>query len=180
MKYLGWFFGVVMTVFVAVYTLVFTQFGNDLLKPTIESKIKEQTKLDSKLKTFTLDMSSFEVLLELNANNAILLKGNYSPFSQTFDVEYRVKLEELRTLKPLTQAQLQSSFHTDGRVVGDMKFIKVDGKSDVASSATDYHVELTDFNPTSIIAKIDSADLKALLHMVNQKAYASGGCKPKC
>ena len=174
MKYLGWFFGVVMTVFVAVYTLVFTQFGNDLLKPTIESKIKEQTKLDSKLKTFSLTMSSFEIFLELNANNTILVKGNYSLFSQSFDVAYRAKLEELRTLKPLTQTQLQSSFHTDGTVVGDMKFIKVDGKSDVASSATDYHVVLTDFNPTSIIAKIDSADLKALLHMVNQKAYASG------
>ena len=173
MKYLVWFGGVLLTIFVAVYIVAFTGFGNGLLQPIIQKKIQDQTKLDTKLKTFSLSMSEFEILLELNENNTILLKGNYSLFSQSFNIAYRVALEELKTLEPLTKTQLNSSFRTDGSVVGDMAYLEVDGKSDVALSKTVYHVELTELNPTSIIANIENADLKSLLFMINQKAYAS-------
>ena len=172
MKYVAWIFGVLITLLVTVFVVVFTSFGNGLLKPIIEKQIRAQTHLQSNLNTFALSMSNFEILLELNKNNTIHVKGNYSLFSQSFNVAYRVALEELKTLQPLTQTQLQSSFHTDGSVVGDMAFVTVEGKSDVAKSATTYHVELTEFNPTSIIAKIQNADLEALLFMLNQKQYA--------
>jgi len=173
MKIVSYLLGLVFVLVAAVYTVAFTSFGNSLLQPTIEAKIQEQTKLPSKLQTFQLGMSDFDILLELNANNTIHIKGNYSLFAQSFNITYNVNLEELKTLQPLTQTQLQSSFHTDGKVVGDMAFLKVDGKSDVAKSSTNYHVELTDMNPTSIIAKVDTLNIQALLYMLNQKAYAS-------
>ena len=173
MKILAWIGGILATLLALVYVMVFTSFGNGILKPIIQEKIAAETKLDSKLKTFKMSMSEFEIFLELNKNNTISAKGTYSLFSQAFDIAYSVNLEELKTLKPLTQTQLNSSFHTDGTVIGDMAFVKVDGKSDVAKSKTTYKVELTDLNPTSIIAKIDTMDLSALLFMVNQKEYAS-------
>ena len=173
MKYLAWVIGILGVVVGLVFGIAFTSVGNSLVQPTIESKIKEQTKLDSKLKVFSLSMSSFEIVLELNKNNIVSAKGDYSLFSQSFDMNYHVDLQELKTLKPLTQTQLQSSFHTKGKVVGDMDFIKVDGESDVASSDTNYHVELTKFNPTSIIAQVNSLKLDKLLYMINQKAYAN-------
>lgn len=173
MKIISWVVGIIVSLLVIVYVVAFTSFGNALLKPTIESKIQEAIKLDAKLKTFSLSMSHFEIFLELNVNNTIEAKGDYSLFAQSFDIEYTVKLEELQTLKALTKTQLQSSFRTNGKILGDMAFLKVDGKSDVAKSATTYHVELTDLNPTSIIAKIDTLNLSSLLYMLNQKAYAS-------
>jgi hypothetical protein len=45
--------------------------------------------------------------------------------------------------------------------------------SDLAKSETTYHVELTELNPTSIIAKVKQADLLTLLGMIGQKPYAS-------
>ncbi len=173
MKYLAWFGGIFVSVLALVYVVAFTGFGNSLLKPIIEEKIQEETKLESKLTTFSLSMSDFEILLELNKNNTILVKGNYSLFSQSFNIAYKVDLQELKTLKALTKTQLQSSFATEGTVVGDMDFLTVEGKSDVVKSATTYHVELTEFNPTSIIAKVKNADLKSLLYLGGQKEYAS-------
>lgn len=173
MKVLAWILGIVLTLVVIVYTLAFTPPGNNIVKPMLESKIKEKIKLDSSLDIFRLSMSDFEILLTLNTNNTISLKGEYSLFSQDFDVIYNVRLEELNTLEPLTQTQLNSSLHTNGQVKGNMAFIELKGESDVASSRTSYDVELTKFNPTSIIAKIDNADVKSLLYMLNQKAYAS-------
>ena len=173
MKYLTWLIGAVAAIVMIVYVVAFTGFGNSLLKPVIEGKIAEATKLDAKLKIFSLSMSDFTILLELNKNNTIEASGKYSLFSRSFDVKYKVDLQELQTLKPVTSMQLQDSFYTDGTVKGDDKLFTVLGKSDVAKSKTDYKVVMTDLNPSSIIAKVDKADLRSLLHMLNQKSYAS-------
>ena len=172
MKLLGWLIGIIVGVLAITYVAAFTSFGNGIVKPIIESKVRAQTNLDSRLELFQLSMSDFEITLRVNKNNTIHLKGTYSLFSQSFDIKYNVRLDELKTLKPLTQTQLQSSFHTNGNVKGNMKLINIDGQSDVAKSNTKYHVILSDLNPTSIIAKIDSADLSSLLYMLNQKQYA--------
>jgi len=172
MKIISWLVGIVVVVVGLIYVTAFTGVGNALLKPIIEAKIKEQTKLNSKLDTFHLSMSDLEIFLTLSKNNTIHIKGVYSLFSKTLDINYNVQLEELKTLQPLTQTQLHDSFHTDGNVKGNLALIEIKGKSDVAKSTTNYDVVLTDFNPTSIIAKIDQADLKSLLHMVGQKEYA--------
>jgi len=173
MKFLAWIFGILVSIVAAVYVIAFTSVGNSIVKPIVEEQIQAQTKLDSKLNTFSLSMSDFEIVLELNKNNVISLKGNYSIFSQSFDIDYEVKLDELKTLKSLTNVDLRRSFFTKGSVKGDMAFIKVDGISDLADSQTTYKVELTDLNPTSIIAKVSHLNLETLLDMGAQKSYAS-------
>ncbi len=154
MKYLAWLGGILATVVIGIYVIAFTSFGNSLVKPIIEEKIKEKTLLDSKLSIFSLSMSKLEIVLELNNDNIISLNGNYSLFSQSFEINYKVKLDDLNSLKSLSGVELQKSFYTNGKVKGNMDFITIVGISDVASSDTSYYVELTEFNPTSIIAKV--------------------------
>ncbi|WP_321779068.1 hypothetical protein [Sulfurimonas sp.] len=173
MKYLTWFGGLLASLIIGIYILVFTSFGNSIFQPIIESKIKEQTKLESKLSKFSLNMSEFSIVLELDRDNIIYVNGNYSLFSKAFNILYKIEMDKLASLKPLTNAPLKGKFHTDGNVKGDMSYFVVDGKSDVASSATTYHVELTNLNPTSIIANIKELKLAAFLEMLGEKQYAS-------
>jgi len=173
MKYLAWIGGVLATLAATVYVVAFTPLGNGIVKPLIETKIKEQTKLDSKLEIFSLGMSDFEIVLALNDKNIIEAKGDYSLFSKSFDVIYNVSLENLESLKPLTSATLKGAFHTEGSVKGDLAFIKIDGNSNVGDSDTSYHVELTDLNFTSIIAKMKNAKLASLLYLGAQNPYAA-------
>ena len=173
MKYLVWFTGLVMTLLVAVYVVAFTPFGNGLLKPTIESTIQEQTKLDTKLKTFSLSMSEFEIFLELSKSNTLSVKGTYALFSQAFDVAYSVEIREIEELKSLTNAPLKGKVFTNGTIKGSAAFITIDGVSDIAKSDTSYHIELTEFNLTSIIAKVKRANLVSLLELGGEKPYAS-------
>jgi len=172
MKILAWLIGIVGVLVGAVYTLLFTSLGNGVVKPLIETEIQKQIHLPSKLQRFHLNMSTIDILLELNKGNTVAIKGDYSLFSQSFNLKYNVALAELATLKELTKTELQDSFYTDGTVVGDAKVIKIAGASDVAKSNTSYNVVLENLNPTSIIAKVDKLDLKALLHMLHQKEYA--------
>jgi len=173
MKYLAWFIGVLVTLVGAVYVLAFTSFGNGLVKPSIEKVIQKVTKLDSKLTKFSLSMSKLDLVLELNTNNALHVEGTYSLFASSFDINYDVKLNELKTLESLAGMPIDGVFKTDGNVKGDMAFVEVNGKSDLASSKTTYHVELKDMKPTSIIAKIQKLKLDELLKMAGEKQYAS-------
>ncbi|RLA78226.1 MAG: hypothetical protein DRG78_15635 [Epsilonproteobacteria bacterium] len=173
MKYLVYFSGILVTLLAVIYTVAFTSFGNNLLKPIVESKIKEQTKLASKVNRFELSMSEFNIVIDLVNRNALHVEGTYSLFSKSFDIKYNIRLTNLKSLEPLVGSPIAGAFHTNGTVKGDMKFMKIDGKSDVGDSDTSYHVELTDMNPTSIVAKIKEAKLESLLHMSGQSPYAS-------
>jgi len=173
MKYLAWLVGILATVVGAVYVLAFTSFGNGFLKPSIEKEIQKVTKLDSKLTKFSMSMSEIDVVLELNTNNTLHVEGTYSLFSSSFDINYNLDLNELKTLEPLAGTPIEGVFKTNGNVKGDMAFVEVNGKSDLASSATTYHIELKDMQATSIIAKIQKLKLDELLKMGGQKEYAS-------
>jgi hypothetical protein len=173
MKYIYWLIGVLSSLLLGIYILLFTSFGNSIVKPIIEDEILQQTKLDSNLQKFYLSLDNFEMLVDLNDNNTILVKGEYSIFSQSFNIKYFIDFKELSTLQPLTKTRLQGALSTNGSAVGDMNLFVIDGKSDIARSRSAYHIEVTDLNPTSIVAKITNANLEALLFMLNQKAYAN-------
>lgn len=172
MKVLSWLLGLLLVIIGGIYFIAFTASGNAIVSPILEEKINEAGKLQSKLNTFTLDMSSFEILLALDSENSIHAKGTYSLFSQSFDATYDVKLLKLENLEELTKKPLLGSLKTDGTAKGDLGFMKIDGVSDIALSSTTYHIELTDLDPTSIIAKMSDADLIALLELVGEKPYA--------
>jgi hypothetical protein len=173
MKYLVWFGGILATLVLAIFIVLFTSLGNGVLKPILEQKIKEQTKLESRLSEFSLSISDFSVILELNKGNIIKAEGEYSLFSQAFTVFYNVDFKNLETLKPLAGTELRGNFSTNGSAKGDIAFMQIKGKSSVGESDTSYHIELTDFNPTSIIANIKDAKLASLLYMAAQNPYAS-------
>ncbi|MDD2566812.1 MAG: hypothetical protein PHS10_02405, partial [Thiovulaceae bacterium] len=173
MRIVAWLGVLLVTALGLVYIVAFTGFGNSLVKPFVEQKIREQTKLDAKLTAFTIDMSSFEIVLTFDRPNTITLKGEYSLFSQTFNVDYNVALNYLESLEPLTQTPLKGEFRTDGKVTGDLKQIAVQGKSDVASGQTNYTVELVDFTPTKVLATMKGVQIEKVLAMLSQPDYAS-------
>jgi hypothetical protein len=173
MKLLKIFLLVVASIVVFAYVVVFTPFGNSLLKPVIEAKLKESTNIDIKLQRFLLSFSDFDVAIYVTPNNLVELKGEYSIFSKSFDIDYDIKFLSLKELRDLAKQPIDGEFKTDGKVKGDVNFIQIDGFSDVAQSKTSYHVELTKLNPTSIIAKIEDLKLESLLHMAGQKQYAT-------
>jgi len=167
------FIGMVFSLVVGIYVMIFTGFGNSLVQPSIEKKIQEYTSKEAHLSRFKLGIDSFSIVLELDSQNIIYLNGNYSLVSQAFDVAYRMRLDNLDSLHKLIQNDdIKGKFYTTGHVKGDVDFMKIKGISDVANSNTSYQIELTNLNPTSIIAKIKKAKLSQLLALGGQKQYA--------
>lgn len=173
MKALKFFAILIVLVAVGLYVIAFTSFGNSLVRPGLEEKIRQASGLHVELKKFKLSMSEIGILLYITPKNAVEVNGEYSLFSQNFDLRYDVRFNDLKELRKLAKRNIAGIFLTDGTIKGDPHFITVEGKSDVASSDTTYHVELTEFDPTSIIAHIKKLDLENLLYIAGEPKYAS-------
>jgi len=157
-----------------LYTLAFTKMGNDFLKPTIESKINENSPIPVKLTTFILDMSSIALDIEIDKKNIFTAKGNYSLFSQDFDINYDLSLKDLSSFSEQAKRPLSGEFLTQGKVIGDLSLFKVKGTSDLASSQTSYAIVIEDMNLNKAAIKLSDAKIKQLLSMIGEKDYAKG------
>ena len=174
MKYLAWFGSILVIFVIGIYIVVFTSFGNALVKPILEKKLQEQTSIDTKLSKFILTMNEINILLEVNKNNTISIKGGYSLFSKDMDVVYDIKLENLENLKLLIGTDLKGVLHVDGTIKGSLSLIELTGKSDLASSDTKFEAIIKNFNLSSVKAKINNLELKKLFEMLNKPHYTDG------
>ena len=158
----------------STYTLAFTQTGNNLLKPTIEAKINSTSPVPIVLKEFTLTTSKIKILIELDPSNTILAYGNYSLFSQDFDINYELKLTQLANLSKFAQRKLSGELLSDGKILGNVDTFSVKGTSNLAKSDTHYTIILKELNLNKAAIKLSNLDIKTLLAMVGEQPYSSG------
>ncbi len=174
MKYLLSAVGVLVLLLGLLYALLFTTPGNGYLQPVIESKIAEKVPLPVKLQTFLLRPDRFDIVLKIGDDTTIEAKGSMNLFAQSLDASYNLDIKELSTLQKLIGTRLNGPFKTEGTVKGDSTFMKIEGKSDVAKSATTYSLDLVEFEPQKALAKVSHMQIDALLYMLNQPNYARG------
>ncbi|WP_353663171.1 hypothetical protein [Hydrogenimonas sp. SS33] len=174
MKYVVSIVVILLLLLGAAYGLLFTSPGNNILKPIIEKKIAAQVPLPTKLETFLLRPDRFDVALQIGKDTRIKAKGTMNLLSRSVDADYLVDIHELANLQKLIGRKLNGPFHTKGTIKGDQKLLHIDGVSDVAGSAADYHLALRDFEPENLKAKVAHLHIDKLLHMVDQPVYAQG------
>jgi len=157
-----------------VYALLFTQPGNNLLKPTIEAKLNEHSALPLKLDTFSLSPSTLKLLFRLDTQNQLLLEGEYSLFTQDFDIDYDISLNKLSNLNEVLQRSLSGKLLSDGKIKGNPELFKIKGKSDLANSQTEYAIIIKEQSLNKAAIKLSDLDIGELLSIVGEKAYSSG------
>ena len=156
----------------AVVGLVFTKPGNEFLRPIIEKNLAQKLPVPVKLVNFSL--SPVDVELLIGKESKVTLKGDLNLLSQSFDIDYDVRIARLQELEPLIGQKLQGPFNTWGNVAGSIKKFQVKGQSDVAKSETSYDVAIENFDPKSVLAHVRHASISHLLYMVAQPTFATG------
>ena len=157
-----------------VYTLLFTSVGNNILRPTIEAEINKKSPIKIKLDEFLLRTDRLKLLLKTDEDNFLLAQGEYSLFSQSFDIDYTLNMAKLSNLNTLLQRELSGKLLTDGSISGNLDLFKIKGASDLAQSSTDYAIVIKDKALDKAAIKLTDADIRELLAMAGEKAYASG------
>ncbi len=153
------------------YFLAFTQSGNDILKPFINSYLKQKVKgVNVKIDNFTLKSDHIEADATINNMAKINLNSSFDISKKSFDAIYTIRADKINA----GDIKVNEKVYIKGKAVGDIKKALIFGVGKVASSDIEYQLQLVDTKPQNIVAKIDRANLSKLLSLAGQKPYASG------
>ena len=159
----------------AIYGVLFTNYGNNLIASYIENKVNEgQENVKLKVNDFKLSFKTINFDAKINDDSIINITGDFDIFKQNVDLKYDIKINDLRTLKNLTNQDFKGPFSTNGVFKGDKHEAVVQGVSDIALSKTKYYVNLVDFEAKNIHVDLQGAKIEELLNLLDKPIYAKG------
>lgn len=169
------FYGViafVVVLLIAIYTILFTSFGNNIVANIAQKKIKESAGLDVNITHFNLRFSS----LELQANIANMadfnLKGTLNPFKLGFDLDYLISLNQ-NYAKNLG-LNLNQNLSFGGKIQGKASDFTLDGKGYLLGSNVLLNARMYNYNPIALNLDAQNLKVEEILHLLSYPNYAKG------
>ncbi|ECO9985296.1 hypothetical protein FX612_00130 [Campylobacter coli] len=169
------FYGViafVVVLLIAIYTILFTSFGNNIVANIAQKKIKESAGLDVNITHFNLRFSS----LELQANIANMadfnLKGALSPFKLGFDLDYLISLKQ-NYAKNLG-LNLNQNLSFGGKIQGKASDFTLDGKGYLLGSNVLLNARMYNYSPIALNLDAQNLKIEEILHLLSYPSYAKG------
>ncbi|RTK00800.1 hypothetical protein C3H36_02255 [Campylobacter jejuni] len=169
------FYGViafVVVLLIAIYAILFTNFGNNIVANIAQKKIKESAGLDVNITHFNLRFSS----LELQANIANMadfnLKGALSPFKLGFDFDYLISLNQ-NYAKNLG-LNLNQNLSFGGKIQGKASDFTLDGKGYLLGSNVLLNARMYNYSPIALNLDAQNLKIEEILHLLSYPSYAKG------
>ena len=166
MKFLAWFCGILLVLVVALYCVLFSSFGNSVLKPFVEKIASEKIGMEFRLEKFELGFSSFDILAIINGELGIESKGKYSLFSSQFDLNYNTQAKSFNGM--------QIDLSLKGEALGSFDNFVANGSGSLAGSNIRFASRIKDYAPLELKLDAKELDLAALSMIALKKAYITG------
>lgn len=175
-KFLLWLLIIIAIILAVAYVILFTSFGNGILKPHIEKQINKYSPLEVKLDIFKLRINSFEFSLSSMDNIFVDSSGTFSLLSQNIDGILNILIKKPSNIKELESAgiKLGDDFLIENVIRGKFSDIIINTSSNIAGGTIRIDTQIASFSPKKIIANINNINIANLLNMLGQKAYADG------
>ncbi|MDR0579276.1 MAG: AsmA family protein [Campylobacteraceae bacterium] len=154
-----------------IYGLLFTQTGNNILKPIIEKKAKEASGIDIKLDKFSLRLSSIDVEAVVMDSIKAKAAGGLNIFNQSFDINYSIHADRVPEVSGI---KIDEPLSLNGQAAGGLKDININGTGDIFGAALNFDAVLKDFNPVGINIDTNGLKLAKVFALLGQPVYADG------
>ena len=166
MKFLAWVCGILLVLVVALYCVLFSSFGNSVLKPFVEKIASEKIGMEFRLEKFELGFSSFDILAIINGELGVESKGKYSLFSSQFDLNYNTQAKNFNGM--------QIDLSLKGEALGSFDNFVANGSGSLAGSSIRFASRIKDYAPLELKLDAKELDLAALSMIALKKAYITG------
>ena len=166
MKFLAWFCGILLVLVVALYCVLFSSFGNSVLKPFVEKIASEKIGMEFRLEKFELGFSSFDILAIINGELSVESRGKYSLFSSQFDLNYNTQAKSFNGM--------QIDLSLKGEALGSFDNFVANGSGSLAGSSIRFASRIKDYAPLELKLDAKELDLAALSMIALKKAYITG------
>ena len=166
MKFLAWVCGILLVLVVALYCVLFSSFGNSVLKPFVEKIASEKIGMEFRLEKFELGFSSFDILAIINGELSVESRGKYSLFSSQFDLNYNTQAKSFNGM--------QIDLSLKGEALGSFDNFVANGSGSLAGSSIRFASRIKDYAPLELKLDAKELDLAALSMIALKKAYITG------
>lgn len=166
MKFLAWICGILLVLVVALYCVLFSSFGNSVLKPFVEKIASEKIGMEFRLEKFELGFSSFDILAIINGELSVESRGKYSLFSSQFDLNYNTQAKNFNGM--------QIDLSLKGEALGSFDNFVANGSGSLAGSSIRFASRIKDYAPLELKLDAKELDLAALSTIALKKAYITG------
>ena len=146
--------------------MLFSSFGNSVLKPFVEKIASEKIGMEFRLEKFELGFSSFDILAIINGELGVESKGKYSLFSSQFDLNYNTQAKSFNGM--------QIDLSLKGEALGSFDNFVANGSGSLAGSSIRFASRIKDYAPLELKLDAKELDLAALSMIALKKAYISG------
>lgn len=170
MKIFGIIAGILILLIVGAGCIFFSDFGNNLAKPYIENLIKEKSGLDVKLEKFDLNFGDLDISANVNDAANVNVKGKYSLFARSFDLNYDANAHDLAKLGIKTSEGLSLK----GQILGDLDKFGINGSGRIFDSNVKFLANLKDLKPLDLQIDAKGLNVEKALAVASLPIYAKG------
>jgi hypothetical protein len=137
--------------------ILFTGPGNMLLIPFVESEINKQSPIKITLTKLRLYPSYIKIKGTFAKASSIEAEGAFHLTSKEFDIDYKLQINDLKSLDIILKKKLCGQLNTEGKIKGTPEAFNINGKSNFARSLTHYSVQIKNQKLQTI--SVDSTSL---------------------
>ena len=123
MRFIAVIVGIVLLLFGGTYWVLFTESGNKMLIPYIESKASEAAGASIQISIFRLTPSSLALDAIYQESVHVRTEGTLSLLAKSFDLDYVIEADSLKT----PQINIDEPISLKGNAKGDLKDINIKG-----------------------------------------------------
>jgi len=170
MKYFLIFLSFLATIVLLTLFLLFTQSGNNMIKPYVQESMQKKLQKDIILETFTLKTDFIDLEIRVDKNSKLILNGNFNIFDKTLDVEYTVDAKNLQT----PYVNIDGLLHIEGKVKGELDNLELTGTGVAFNSKINF---ITNIEKQKLKAiKLDAKNIKIenILAFLKKPIYSRG------
>ncbi|MBE0495306.1 MAG: hypothetical protein IBX45_02725 [Campylobacterales bacterium] len=170
MRVMAIIIGVMLVVLGVAYGVLFTQTGNDFVRPHLEKKATQALGKKVDIREFSLRFSSLKAVLKVDESATLEVQGTFNLFDQRFAINYDVQAQGLETPVMVIQEKLT--------VVGEAKGFVHDFVAQGMGKAfgSDIAYEVTFKEKLLSAAQVEAKDLDVgqILELLGQSRLAEG------
>ena len=157
----------VLVLFIGIYCVLFTGFGNNFVKNIAEKKLNENSNIAIKIEEFELGISKINLKVLVNAMLEAKVNGDFSLLSRSLDVKYELNGKNLELLK------ITDPLNIAGNIKGSFSDFNIDGKGVIFTSPLTLDANVKDYFPTKLNLDANNLDVEKLSKIAGVD-YASG------
>lgn len=162
--------GCIAIFLVLVVAFLFSSAGNSLIKPYVEKVIKEKSGYDVKFETFRVGFNHLNLKGDINKEIFLNLNGPYSIFSRSFDVDYQINIENLKSFG----FELGEKMNLIGKINGNMNDFDANSSGRFLDSDIKVIANIKDMKPYNLKIDANGLNLAKALPLAKQPLYAYG------